>query len=96
MWLSRRKPILILLYDDLKMELPSQLIRICQFLNVTCSDELLDCVVAKSEGNFHRAPHNETHLFSQEAIKLAKDYEKKIMTQVKKKLPGQTIEEQYF
>ena len=43
-------------YEKLKTNLRQELERMVQFLNVTVSGEVVDCVVENSEGSFHRKP----------------------------------------
>ena len=49
-------PVLLIVYEDLKANLKLNLRRIADFVNVTASEEDLDCVVHNSEGNYHRVP----------------------------------------
>ena len=53
-WLSFPGPLHIIRYERLKTNLREELQNIIRFLNITVSDQMLDCVVDKSEGSFHR------------------------------------------
>ena len=55
-WLKKdaNKRILIVLYDDLKKDLGTQLRRMLKFLNIEVNDEIMNCVLQNSEGKYHR------------------------------------------
>lgn len=54
-WLSEQKgKVLVILYDQLQNNLRQHLHEIAKFLNVETSDEIIDCVIRNSEGNYHR------------------------------------------
>ena len=53
-WLGFPGPLYIIHYKNLKLNLRNEVHKILNFLNMTISDEELDCVVENSEGNYHR------------------------------------------
>ena len=55
-WLSFSGPLHIIRYENLKTNLRQEVEKMVRFLGVNASDEILDCVVENSEGNFHRKP----------------------------------------
>ena len=54
-WLSEQKgKVLVLFYKNLEKNLRRNLLEIAKFLNVSATDDILDCVLENSEGKFHR------------------------------------------
>ncbi len=58
-WLKDSKiPTLVIKYEDLKSNLKVNLRKMANFLEVKASENKLNCVVKKSEGEFHRKTKN--------------------------------------
>ena len=64
----------IIHYKNLKINLRNEVDKVLSFLNITISDEVLDCVVENSEGNYHRKSavltQNPYHKINRETIDL--------------------------
>ena len=73
-WLGFPGPLYIIHYKNLKINLRNEVDKVLSFLNITISDEVLDCVVENSEGNYHRKSavltQNPYHKINRETIDL--------------------------
>ena len=54
-WMTFRKPMMLLRYEDLKSDLKGQLRRLVHFLKVPVEPDAIERTVANSEGLFHRS-----------------------------------------
>ena len=88
-WLKFKRPILILIYDELKLNLPSQLQRMCKFLTGSCSQSLTSCILHQRDGvdpRYHQK-HNYSQIFSSENQQLAMEYQSEVIEQLRKFVP---------
>ena len=53
-WMTFRKPMMLLRYEDLKSDLKGQLRRLVHFLKVPLAPDAIERTAANSEGQFHR------------------------------------------
>nr|XP_006823242.1 PREDICTED: WSC domain-containing protein 2-like [Saccoglossus kowalevskii] len=53
-WISSKKPLLVVHYEDLKHDTVYEVKRMLSFLNMTLTPERLHCLEMDIEGNFHR------------------------------------------
>ena len=74
---------MILFYDQLKQNLREQLIRLCTFFDASCSEQLLDCIVAHKKGVDNRRRHNDSEIFSDQHRRSANLYQKEVLRTVK-------------
>ena len=56
-WISFKKPMLLLRYEDLQTNLTAQLYRISDFLRLNYSQQRVTHTLQNSEGQYHRAHH---------------------------------------
>ena len=56
-WLSIKKPVLLLRYEDLQTNLKGQLNRIANFLKLPVTDDRVHFAIDHQEGLFHRGHH---------------------------------------
>ena len=86
-WLQFQKPMLVLVYDNLKMNLRRQLVRICKFFDVSCGKELLECILDHKEGVEIRPRHNDSKIFNRRHRLKAKFYQSEVLQWMKKNTP---------
>ena len=92
-WLQFKRPLLILLYDEMKSDLPSQLQRMCKFLTGSCSQSLTSCILHQRDGvdpRYHQK-HNYSQMFSPENRELAMKYQSKVIKKLRKFVPHANI-----
>ena len=88
-WLKFKRPLLILIYDEMKLNLPSQLQRMCKFLTGSCSQSLTSCILHHRDGvdpRYHQR-HNYSQIFSSNIRQLAMKYQSEFIEQLRKFVP---------
>ena len=88
-WLKSTRPLLVLLYDKMIFDLRSQLKRMCKFLEASCDEALLDCIIAHRDGvePRYRQKHDYSRLFTEEHHEMAEKYEQDIFSRLKELFP---------
>ena len=81
-WLDNSTPgrLLVLSYSQLKTDLRSQLLRMSAFLNLTVTEETLNCTIMEKEGVFRRMKIAQRVIVSQHNLKLLSQYKTEVVT----------------
>ena len=55
-WLSQKKPLLVITYENLVKDIKGHMERILQFLNIKVNPKSFNCMLKNAEGIYHRKP----------------------------------------
>ena len=80
-WIENFNPdrLLIVSYSKLLTDLSSQLVRMTTFLNVTVTEDQLQCTLRRSEGAFKRKKREQKLLIDQSTRDLLEEYKTEVM-----------------
>ena len=81
-WLNNSSPgrLLVVSYSQLKTDLRSQLLRMTAFLNLTVTEEVLNCTMNAKEGVFRRRKIVQNVMVSQHNLQLLSQYKTEVVT----------------
>ena len=80
-WLENSSPgrLLVVSYSQLKTDLRSQLLRMTAFLNVTVTEEVLNCTMKEREGVFRREKISQDVILTQHNLQLLSQYKAEVV-----------------
>ena len=81
-WLEKSNPdrLLVISYSQLRTDLRSQLLRMTAFLNLTVTEEVLNCTMEAKEGVFKRKKIDQNVMVSQHNLQLLSQYKTEVVT----------------
>ena len=81
-WLNNSSPgrLLVVSYSQLKTDLRSQLLRMTAFLNLTVTEETLNCTLTEKEGVFRRKKISQNVRLTQHNLQLLSQYKTEVVT----------------
>ena len=80
-WLQNFSPsrLLVVSYSQLRTDLRSQLLRMTAFLNLTVTEEVLNCTMKGKEGVFRRKKISQKVIVTQQNLKLLSQYKTEVV-----------------
>ena len=81
-WLENFSPsrLLVVSYSQLRTDLRSELLRMTAFLNLTVTEEVLNCTMNGKEGVFRRKKIGQKVIVTQQNLKLLNEYKTEVVT----------------
>ena len=92
-WLKSDEDLFVMEYSELKTNLRSTVNQACDFLNLSTSDSVLDCLMNNQEGAYHRAKSSgqELLVFSREEEGTLKQYERHVKWYMDRRCPDAPV-----